>query len=53
MPTEERAQLRAVMRVLGVAGTGIYDADGCLQKDNVVYDDDLRMLMDDPRYPRW
>jgi hypothetical protein len=51
MSGEEREQVRTVMRELGFNGVRIYDKDGRLQ-DNVVYDEDLRMSMDDPRYPR-
>jgi hypothetical protein len=52
MGAEERAQVRALQRAWGVAGAGIYDADGRLQEDDVVYDEDFGLRMDDPRYPR-
>jgi hypothetical protein len=52
MGAEERAQVRALQRARGVAGAGIYDAAGRLQEDDVVYDEDFGLRMDDPRYPR-
>jgi hypothetical protein len=53
MGAEERAQVRALQREWGVAGAAIYDADGRLQEDNIVYDEDQGMRMDHPNYPRW
>jgi hypothetical protein len=51
-PAEIR-ELRALQRDWGFAGAGIVDDDGQRVADDVVYDADLGMAMDDPNYPRW
>ena len=52
MSADERAQMRALQREWGVPGAGIFDSDGRRLEDDVVYDEDLGMAMDDPEYPR-
>jgi hypothetical protein len=51
-PAEIR-ELRTLQREWGFAGAGIVDDDGQRVADDVVYDSDLGMAMDDPNYPRW
>ena len=49
----ERAQLQALQREWGFAGAPILGADSRRLEDDVVFDEDVGMPMDDARYPLW